>query len=110
MSPDEPPRTPGSQTSVETEHRVVAGWTARYAAGINELSARVKAEPQGQELRIGLDFGTSTTLVAVRLGNRPPRVLRLEGTSNAMPSYIADVNGQIVFGQSALTPGSACTL
>ncbi len=56
-------------------------------------------------LLLGMDFGTSTTLVAIRSGAGEPRVLRLEGSSAAMPSYIARVDGKLVFGQAAVNAG-----
>jgi molecular chaperone DnaK (HSP70) len=58
-----------------------------------------------ETLRLGLDFGTSTTLVAVRVGNRPPRLLELEPGRAELPSYVALGDGQMLFGQRAVNAG-----
>lgn len=57
------------------------------------------------DVRIGLDFGTSTTLVAARIGGREPRVLRLEPASDELPSYIALGPGGLLFGSAARNAG-----
>lgn len=59
----------------------------------------------GEDIRIGLDFGTSTTLVAVRVGNREPRVLRLDTASDEIPSYIALGPDGLLFGAAARNAG-----
>ena len=57
------------------------------------------------DMRLGLDFGTSTTLVSVKLGEQEPRILPLESTGSEMPSYIALQDGQLIFGQAAVNAG-----
>jgi actin-like ATPase involved in cell morphogenesis len=61
----------------------------------------------GEEIRLGIDFGTSTTLVAARIGARPPRVISLERGSEAMPSYIAVADGTVTVGQAAMNAGAS---
>jgi len=52
---------------------------------------------------IGIDFGTSTTLIAIRQGDSPSRVLKLGKTTNWMPSVVAlSAKGKFVCGEVAL--------
>jgi molecular chaperone DnaK (HSP70) len=54
-------------------------------------------------LRLGVDFGTSTTQVAVYVGGRAPELLRLEDLTGHMPSYFAlDPDGNPRFGATAM--------
>jgi Hsp70 protein len=53
-------------------------------------------------LRIGVDFGTTTTQVAVYLDGRDPFLLRLESSTDEMPSFYAvDPTGTPRFGDAA---------
>lgn len=71
-------------------------WRQRAA----EDAARVETLSR---IRIGIDFGTSTTQVAYRLGSSEPRMLRLEPATDHMPSYFAiDTTGQHLFGAEAV--------
>jgi len=50
-----------------------------------------------------LDFGTSTILLAVKVGNRPPRVVPLESQDDAMPAFFwRDAQRRDHFGAEAL--------
>lgn len=51
--------------------------------------ARASSPASPIVLRLGVDFGTSTTQVAVTLPNQSPRLLRLEPATDHMPSYFA---------------------
>jgi len=52
---------------------------------------------------VGIDFGTSTTLVAIRDGDGDPRVVQLGATSSWIPSVAAlDKSGSLVAGDKAL--------
>lgn len=42
---------------------------------------------RARTVRIGLDFGTTTTLVAVRIDDQEPRLVPLERSTDWMPSY-----------------------
>jgi hypothetical protein len=53
------------------------------------LPLEKKAEPVPTTLRLGVDFGTSTTQVAYYLEGRDPQLLRLEDVTDYMPSYFA---------------------
>lgn len=54
-----------------------------------EHAAAIPAGPQPVTFRLGIDFGTSTTQVAVGLPNQSPRLLQLEPATEFMPSYFA---------------------
>jgi len=45
------------------------------------------APTRARTVRIGLDFGTTTTLVAVRVDDQEPRLVPLERSTDWMPSY-----------------------
>lgn len=52
---------------------------------------------------IGIDFGTSTTLVAIREGDTPPQVLKLGKANSWIPSVVAiSAKGDLVCGEIAL--------
>ena len=54
-------------------------------------------------LRLGVDFGTSTTQVAVHLPGQAPRLIRLDGATDSMPSYMAiGLDSTPVFGATAV--------
>jgi len=53
-------------------------------------------------VRLGLDFGTSTILLAAKIGDRAPRVLPLEPPDDAMPAFFwRDADGRDHFGAEA---------
>lgn len=55
-----------------------------------------------RSLRLGVDFGTSTIQVAVRIGTDEPRLVRLEDATDHLPSYFAfDSDGAPAFGARA---------
>jgi molecular chaperone DnaK (HSP70) len=54
------------------------------------------------DLRIGIDFGTSTTQVAAYVPGREPQLLRLEDLTVHMPSYVAMGDGGARFGSVAM--------
>lgn len=54
---------------------------------------------------VGLDFGTSTTLVAVRDGESLPRVIPIGDVTSWMPSVVGVDNGRLVVGESAIRLG-----
>ncbi len=66
----------------------------------------------GPVIRLGLDFGTTSTLVAARIGDTAPRVLRLAEPSGWLPSYYWEgPDGQPVVGAAAQgQPGSVHSL
>lgn len=59
--------------------------------------------PTENVLRIGLDFGTSTTQVAVRVGQAEPFLIPLEPGLDNLPSYVAlrEEDGGLAFGSEA---------
>jgi actin-like ATPase involved in cell morphogenesis len=59
-------------------------------------------DAQVADLRIGIDFGTSTTQVTVRIGQADPQLLELEPGLEYLPSYIAlREDGTLAFGSEA---------
>jgi Hsp70 protein len=52
-------------------------------------------------VRIGVDFGTSTTHVAVRIGAGEPYLIPLEPGLDYMPSFLARLDGEWRFGVDA---------
>jgi len=54
-------------------------------------------------MNIGIDFGTSTTLIAIRNGEDQPStvVIGRQGLQAWMPSVVADVPGKILVGEDA---------
>lgn len=70
-------------------------------------SVQLSPGPEPQPIRLALDFGTSTTLVALKQDRGEPRLLLLEPNSPEMPSYIARRDdGTFLFGREALNYGS----
>ena len=57
---------------------------------------------QERVVRLGLDFGTTTTLIAVRVDEQAPRLVQLEAATDWMPSYYwQDGDGTEEFGARA---------
>ena len=55
------------------------------------------------DLKLALDFGTSTTLVAVKIGSAEPRLVPLENGLPELPSYLAaSDDGGYLFGSAAI--------
>ena len=65
--------------------------------------APVAVRPQPSDtVRLGLDFGTSTILLAAKIGDRAPRVIPLEPPDDAMPAFFwRDADGNDHFGAEA---------
>ena len=93
------PETPSPEVAI-TADAVLA-----TEAPSSRPAADITADTPLPEMKLGLDFGTSTTLVAVTIGSQEPRLLPLEGGRPEMPSYLARENGQLVFGQAAINTG-----
>jgi len=51
---------------------------------------------------VGIDFGTSTTLVAFREGDQEPRVIPIGRATSWMPSVIGVEGATLVVGEDAL--------
>jgi hypothetical protein len=66
-------------------------------------SAPVAVRPQpSNTVRLGLDFGTSTILLAAKIGDHAPRVIPLEPPDDAMPAFFwKDAEGRDHFGAEA---------
>ncbi len=47
----------------------------------------VQPSPRARVIRLGLDFGTTTTLIAVRVDEQAPRLVQLEAATDWLPSY-----------------------
>ena len=104
--PSEEP-TPESAPSSADNHRsddgvAVTPDTTTKGSAVPRPSSSPAKPRKVQDIRIGLDFGTSTTLVAAKIGNQPPRVLRLESTGDEMPSYLALSGADVLIGQAAV--------
>ncbi|MBI2776620.1 MAG: Hsp70 family protein [Chloroflexi bacterium] len=56
----------------------------------------------GPEVRIGVDFGTSTTQVAVRVDRGEPTLVPLEAGTDWMPSYAGKLDDRWLFGSEAM--------
>lgn len=54
-----------------------------------EVPTELPAPVMPTGLRIGIDFGTSTTQVAYYMDGREPQLIRLEAATDYMPSYYA---------------------
>ncbi len=82
---------PGQPHEAETRTPANATKPARAprARAPRAVPQEVKAAPLPTSLRIGVDFGTSTTQVAVYLEGREPQLIRLEDATDHMPSYYA---------------------
>jgi hypothetical protein len=104
-SPTRPRRTDSSRVSR-------AGQVGRSANPAARESRQPRAVPVEEEpsqtpaasvdLRIGVDFGTSTTQVAVRVGQGEPFLIPLEPGVEHMPSYVArGPDGELAFGSEA---------
>jgi hypothetical protein len=77
-----------------------------------ETPAAPPAGSEGLAIRLGLDFGTTTTLVAARIGDAPPRIIRLGEPDGWLPSYYWETpDGTPVYGSAAQgQPGSVHSL
>lgn len=72
-------------------------------ASIAEAPTAEVRRIRDEDLRIGVDFGTSTTQVAVRIGSGEPRLIRLSPETEHLPSYMAlDGQGRQLFGLDAM--------
>ena len=72
---------------------------------VSPLDAEPPVDPSagdGPMIRLGLDFGTTTTLIAARIGAAAPRIIRLEEPAGWLPSYYWETpDGTPVFGSAA---------
>ena len=69
--------------------------------------SRTQADSPLGDLKLALDFGTSTTLVAVKIGSAEPRLIPLEDGSPELPSYLAtSSDGEFLYGSAAVNAQS----
>lgn len=105
-TPNEEPTPESAPSSAEIHPKddgvaVTLDMTAQEPA-LPRPSSSPRKPRKVRDIRIGLDFGTSTTLVAAKIGDQAPRVLRLESTGDEMPSYLALNGDDVLIGQAAV--------
>ena len=80
-----------------------ARWREEQELAAEAQSTREAASSARPDLRIGVDFGTSTTQVAYQLGGSEPQLIRLERATSYMPSYFGlGPDGEPRFGAEAM--------
>lgn len=77
----EPPKPPESPAAP------AAGAVASGSPAVARTTTSTVAPTRARTVRIGLDFGTTTTLVAVRVDEQEPRLVPIERSTDWMPSY-----------------------
>lgn len=99
--PADPPATAGDlvpETTTQVAATPVSPPAARHAPEPKPATHLARA----RVVRIGLDFGTTTTLVAVRVDEQEPRLVPIERGTDWMPSYYwRGEDGREEFGATA---------